>query len=275
MYQLVVVACCKNEGLYIKEWIEYHSLIGVEHFYIYDAATDNTRDILEPYVKNGTVTYIEWKVYPAQVPAYHNFVFQRRGMSANWAAFIDLDEYIVLKDSDSLTGFLKDYDRVDIAGLAIGWSIFGSSGHVTRPEGLIIENYTKCVDYTLNKERFTKVIVRPNKIAYVDDPHFLKSKSNCRIVREDHVPLNFGDHHHRLTTDFPVQRVQLNHYFCKSFSDFQGKIARRGPDGGGRFFEEFANCNATANAVEDTVIQKYIPELRRRMYDTTKGLSIL
>ncbi len=272
MHNLVVVACCKNESLYIKEWIEFHTLIGVEHFYIYDAASDDTKEVLEPYIQRGLVTYIEWKIYPAQIAAY-NFVFQRRGMFANWAAFIDLDEYIVPK-TGNLPGLLRDYDRVDIAGLAIGWTIFGSSGHITRPVGLITETYTKCVDYTIHKERFTKCVVRPHKISLVDDPHIFRPKSASNIVREDYKTIKFGEHHHRDGTDFPVNAVQLNHYFCKSFSDFQGKIARRGPDGGGRNFEEFANCNATANGVEDLNIQRFVPDLRRRMYER-KNLSVL
>lgn len=272
MFNLVVVACCKNEGPFIKEWIEYHSLIGVEHFFIYDAATDDTRAVLEPYIKNGLVTYIKWTVYPAQVSAYNNFVFARRGMDANWAAFIDLDEYIV-PVSERMTDLLAFYDRPEIAGLAIGWSIFGSSGHITRPEGLITENYKRCVDYKIYPERFTKGIVRPFRVSYVDDPHIFRPKTRTKMVREDGKEIQFGEHHHK-EGDFPVRKLRINHYFCKSFSDFQGKIARRGPDGSGRYFAEFAACNKTANAVEDDIIQQFVPELRRRMYEG-KGLSVL
>jgi len=31
---LSIVAIVRNEGTYIKEWIEYHRMLGVEHFYI-------------------------------------------------------------------------------------------------------------------------------------------------------------------------------------------------------------------------------------------------
>ena len=44
---LSVVAIAKNEAPYIKEWIEYHKLVGVERFYFYDnGSTDNTREVL-------------------------------------------------------------------------------------------------------------------------------------------------------------------------------------------------------------------------------------
>ncbi|GMO23401.1 MAG: hypothetical protein Ta2B_02600 [Termitinemataceae bacterium] len=42
--ELSIVAIVKNEASYIKEWIEYHRLVGVDRFYIYDDnSTDNLR----------------------------------------------------------------------------------------------------------------------------------------------------------------------------------------------------------------------------------------
>lgn len=263
IHNFVVVACCKSEAPFIKEWVEYHLTIGVEHFYIYDGASDYTRAVLEPYIQKGLVTYIEWKIYPAQVAAYKNFIVDRHGMDANWAAFIDLDEYIV-PVNERMSDLLAFYDQPQIAGLAIGWTMFGSNGHVERPTGLITENYTKTIDYRIYKERYTKGIVRPFRVSYVDDPHIFRPKTRTKMVREDLKEIKFGEHWHRVG-DFPVNKLTINHYFCKSFSDFQGKISRRGPDGSGRFFEEFARFNSIANEVEDKRIQRFIPELRRRM----------
>lgn len=262
-HQLVIVAVCKNEAPFIKEWMEYHLILGVEHFYIYDATTDNTKEILEPYIAAGYVTYIKWTIYPAQCPAYNDFIFGRLGMDAQWAAFIDLDEYIIAEGDFKL--LLQEYDRSDIAGLQIGWSLFGSNGHITRPEGLITENYIKCVDCTKFPERYTKGVVRPFRVIYLDDPHVFRPKSFCRMVREDYKEVNFGNHWHR-EGDFPVKRFRINHYVTKCYDDFQGKIARGGPDGGKRKQEEFEAFNSTANGVVDLRIQKYVPELRRRMY---------
>ena len=48
--------CCmyKNEALYLAEWIEYHRIIGVDHFYLYDNLSDDYHEaILEPYIRAG------------------------------------------------------------------------------------------------------------------------------------------------------------------------------------------------------------------------------
>ena len=58
-YELAIGAITKNEGPYIKEWIDYHILVGVQKFYIYDnESTDDTAKILKPYIKKGIVEYV-------------------------------------------------------------------------------------------------------------------------------------------------------------------------------------------------------------------------
>ena len=33
---LAIAAIMKNEGLYLKEWLDFHILVGVDKFYLYD-----------------------------------------------------------------------------------------------------------------------------------------------------------------------------------------------------------------------------------------------
>ncbi|MBR7025230.1 MAG: glycosyltransferase family 2 protein, partial [Selenomonadaceae bacterium] len=47
LYDLAVVAIFKNEGHYLKEWLDYHLFAGVEHFYLYNNnSTDNYEEVL-------------------------------------------------------------------------------------------------------------------------------------------------------------------------------------------------------------------------------------
>jgi hypothetical protein len=51
---MTICAVFKNEGSYIEEWLDYHLCAGVDHFYLFDhRSTDNSVDIVEPYVKAG------------------------------------------------------------------------------------------------------------------------------------------------------------------------------------------------------------------------------
>lgn len=60
-FRLVACTMLRNEAAYVREWIVYHLLVGVEHFYLYDNdSTDNTAEVLAPFVAKGVVTYRRW-----------------------------------------------------------------------------------------------------------------------------------------------------------------------------------------------------------------------
>jgi hypothetical protein len=58
---------------------------------------------------------------------------------ARWLAFIDIDEFLYAKEDDSLLNVLRRYEQ--FPGVAVNWLMFSSSGHILKPEGLVIENY--------------------------------------------------------------------------------------------------------------------------------------
>ena len=63
LYDLAVVAIMKCEGHYVKEWLDYHLLAGVDHFFIYDNdSPDNQREVVQPYVgrRNCHVHRLSW-----------------------------------------------------------------------------------------------------------------------------------------------------------------------------------------------------------------------
>src|SRR5436190_22744853 len=60
-YNLAVCAMFQNEARFLKEWLEFNILIGVEHFYLYNNySTDNYLEILQPYIDAGIVDCIGW-----------------------------------------------------------------------------------------------------------------------------------------------------------------------------------------------------------------------
>ena len=57
LYDLAVTAIFKNEGRYLKEWLDYHLFAGVEHFYLYNNdSSDNYAEVLAPYIEKNLVT---------------------------------------------------------------------------------------------------------------------------------------------------------------------------------------------------------------------------
>ena len=103
-HYLSIAACVKDEGRYLREWIEYHLWAGVDHFYIYDnGSTDNTKEALETCMQRGIVTYHYWvrgeRLYKnkQQVQVYNDAVVRYKHCT-KWLAIIDADEFMALSE---------------------------------------------------------------------------------------------------------------------------------------------------------------------------------
>ena len=243
-HTLSVVAIMKDEGPYLQEWIEYHRIIGVDKFYLYNnGSTDDTAKILKPYVRAGVVELIDWPGEAQQLNAYADWL-EKYKYDTKWAAIIDLDEYIVPIKHDSIIDVL-DAQSPRMSQFIMHWMMFGSSGHNTKPDGLIIENY----------------LMRAKK------PHYhYKAIVNPRLV--------YGLHVHK---HYPVKRtiyanikdVQINHYFCKSWQEYSMRAGRgcafHGQQAGeARYTRAFFDSRDT-NDVKDTTICRFLPLLRQRV----------
>ena len=98
----------KNEAPYIREWITYHRIVGVEHFYIYDnESEDNLKEVLQPYIDARVVTYIYFPGCLKQKAAYNNAIKCFKN-ETKWIAIIDIDEFIVPIKTEKIIDALNE-----------------------------------------------------------------------------------------------------------------------------------------------------------------------
>ena len=229
------IACIvKNEEVYIAEWIEFHMLVGVERFYIFDnGSTDNTKNVLMPYIEKGIVIYINYPGRAAQVNAYNDALSLAR-KNTKWLAFIDADEFIVPVKQDDVRSVLKEFDNEPALG--INWIVYGPCGHQHKPEGLVINNYKKTFADRNNEFNCRiKSIVQTKQTKCMITPHVGIYKK-CRFaVDENHRDI-FGAAAYvedgRACTFFnSTEKIRLNHYWTKSLDELKIKCSRGYPDG--------------------------------------------
>src|SRR5438309_11534779 len=123
-----------NEAFYLREWIEFHRLVGVERFFLYDnESTDDHLEVLGPYIEDGMVVLHQWPMRPGQLPAY-NHCLAKHGDESRWIAFLDLDEFLFSPTLRPLPELLAEYEQHP--AVVVNWMMFGTSGHLTRPPGL-------------------------------------------------------------------------------------------------------------------------------------------
>lgn len=111
--KIIFSTLVKNEDNYIKQWIDYHHQLGVDHFVIYDNSqasdadswcscetSSNLSHVLKSYIKNDLVTLINWP-YPKRIQGGHvvGQVTQQNHCLYNfkessYIGFFDIDEYL-------------------------------------------------------------------------------------------------------------------------------------------------------------------------------------
>ena len=227
-YNISFVACVLNEARYIEEWIEYHRLVGVDKFYIFDnGSTDNTRELLQKYIDQGIVEYEAFPGKGKQLDMYYAGLKKCR-KDSKYVGFIDLDEFVVPADnSKSLVDVLDErFAHFDnMAVLSINWLVFGSSGHKTRSDGLVIENYLNRAEYDSTTNRLLKFIANPRLIkGCLTSPHFayLRNK-DVKQLNEKGIEIDspWNDYPNN-TYDY----IRINHYYGKSEEDCKAKFNR-------------------------------------------------
>ena len=266
-YQVSVCAIFKDEAPYIKEWIEFHKIVGVEHFYMYNNfSSDNYMDVLSPYIEKGDVTLIDWPVPQGQMKAYKDCIEKYKD-ETQWIGFIDLDEFVCPNKVDTITEFLMPFKKR--SAVIIYWRYFGSSGLIDRDRNsLVIESFKsswykyadigKCF---YNTDYDCDVDMKGNECMH----HYCWAKNkNFKLP-----PVNVFDKicifgFHPVKT--AIMPIQINHYLLKSYNEFKQKKSK-----GDVYFEfnphdeEYFNYHEHYSQSADFHILRYVSKLKIRM----------
>lgn len=219
-----LAACCilKDEDPFIMEWLTYHSLIGVEHFFIYDNESKNPlakNPLMEKFDAQGKITLLDSPGQAMQLPSYTHCL-QNFGPLAKWIAFLDLDEFICPAEGSDIRPMLAAYE--DYAALGLNWKCFSSGGHISSPKGLVIKNYReRFLEETIHNLHI-KSIVQPDKVNEAHTPHSFYPNDGEMAVNVNFRPIARG------MAMIPIcwEKATVHHYILKSQQDAQRRIER-------------------------------------------------
>jgi hypothetical protein len=254
---LSVTAIVKNETPYIAEWIEYHLLAGVQRFYIYDnESTDNLREFLDPYIREGVVEYLLFPGKRRQVAAYNDAI-RRYKYASFWLAFIDIDEFLVPVSAASIPELLRDFE--DVPGIEINQVLYGSGGRRHKESGLVMERFKDHSLYSLYSNKGVKSIVNPRYVAYMPTAHIAEYFGSGTYSVDTHKHKNL-----RSSLERPAlhDRIRINHYGTKSLEEFASRIELGRASSPGTlsldvFYERDHN-----EIKNDTIMDAYIPTVK-------------
>ncbi|MBV6646819.1 MAG: glycosyltransferase family 92 protein [Cyclobacteriaceae bacterium] len=251
----------KNETPYIKEWLDYHLLVGVDHFYLYDQdGGEEVRELLKPYEDAGHVTRHLWTKYDGTKYDGPTKWYQRNKnhmgfahcaehyrQDFQWVMKIDVDEFLYPTDeSDSILPWLQGIDAKKIKGCSLPRINFGNNGHETQPKGDILDSYIRREQSPSDhKDLANGDFLNNNRFAY--SAHWWHYKW-----------YKFG----KMLKPEEIDGIRVNHYYTKSKEEYLGRqnISRGRPKTEEGFYQKNEGCNE----VIDEGMLKFVDKLKAK-----------
>lgn len=272
---MAVTTIIKNEAVYLSEWLEFHRLLGVDLFIIFDdGSEDYPENTLRSFIEEGILvllnaievlpTSCSRKARSSMHPHCHcqeaaiEYARQLVKGKYRWFAAFDVDEFLwVPKNQGSTMPSLKEtlqtnFEDFDV--ININSTVWGDNNIISKQkmEGpLVIESFLKRANTNISSDAFLyndrfghKSIVNPDRVqkAMIHFPICF----NCKIIQ--------------LATLRPDLR--MNHYQYKSKEDQLEKARKQGNS----MYDISPDRSKIMNEIFDDSILYLLDPLRKSMY---------
>ncbi|MFZ4099758.1 MAG: glycosyltransferase family 92 protein [Chlamydiia bacterium] len=284
---IAIATMIRNETPYLKEWVEYHRLLGVSKFWLFDNnSSDHPEWLLNEEIASGLIEILPLPsrhpchVFPTsdQRDAYHIANGKAFGVF-DWIAFIDVDEFIVPMRDRGLPECLARY--TDAGAIFVNWRCFGTNQVERIPAGEPILPYlTACSLKAHPSNCVGKTICRPTHFAYTVgnwSPHHVSIKSESpyyngsgQIMRNCFGEQfeNPGVHEDRF--------IRINHYVQRDEYYFRTRrlenprITDNTPQARADYFAVLMEQHESYNAISDfkilDLIRKQFPQAWKNLW---------
>ncbi|KAI9125198.1 hypothetical protein K1719_003814 [Acacia pycnantha] len=219
-HELCACTMVWNQASALREWIMYHSWLGVERWFIYD---NNSDDDIEKVVhdldiQGYNVSRQTWPWIKTQEAGFSHCALRARD-ECKWVGFFDVDEFFYFPNEfhhqfgnyipgeNSLKSVVANLSSSKIAEIRTACHSFGPSGLRMPPKRGVTIGYT-C---RLQSPERHKSIVRPD----------LLDTSLLNVVH--HFQLRNGYKYQNM----PESTAMINHYKYQVWETFKAKFFRR------------------------------------------------
>ncbi|GFH56420.1 hypothetical protein CTEN210_12896 [Chaetoceros tenuissimus] len=262
-----VAICAIQKGSlpFIDEWIDYNLAIGFDKIYIYDNSPDFE---LQEWYENRNKTYIDITHFPGEVKqkaAYQACISKIKWEmdekpKHTWIAFIDVDEYIVLKKHDHIIDLLEDTTKVsNVGGLALNWYMFGFHNQIKYKPLPLTKRFQMREKGT---NQHVKVIVRTDMMGNgggMRNPHCYRYSNNSiatvdtngkRLIEEPWF-----------NVDGPSDVAVIHHYYTKSLEEYVSRCGR------GRAGQKQNKAKDPSCRSEEEILEEWQREMKESVFD--------
>lgn len=238
---------------YLLEFINYYSMIGIEHFYV---NVNNVGTEVEDLLSGFTNVSIE-RHEVGQIES--NRILANRAMNeSQWLLVCDDDEYVVPYKDKNLKDFIQRVAPGYVDEIVLSGYNFGNSGYHTKTEDSVINRFRFRSVHSTN----TKSIFRPCSILPTEDNNHSWHVVGD-IVDETGAVLNKNFRtKYEFCYDFTCNDCWINHYIIKSTEECKKRYQSKFDYDSKETLKKFMQAN-NENDIYDNRILKLIERIQR------------
>jgi len=277
------VALCviaKNENLYIKEFVEYYKNLKIKKIYLYDNNDingENFNTILYSYISSEFIKIknIRGKS-EIQLFAY-NDCYQRYLNEYSWFIFLDVDEFLFIKNNKTISNFLSDDRFSNCNTIFINYNEYGDSDLLKYDNRSIFKRFTQSRYITCGKS-ITRGGIKNARIS-IHKPLYINNYCNSKGESEELYKNEI------FTSKIIVDSAEIKHFITKSLEEFCQRLVKGWPSikkfskGYYKFVEDriryYFNINKITeykyNILKSFIInENYLNELKFKLKESKK-----
>jgi hypothetical protein len=219
---IALCAIVRNEIRSLVEWLAHYKALGFDGFLIYDNASDDgTSEALAALDAAGELVHLDWPHEMGARPQRLAYEHARKHSDADWLAFFDADEFLILHHDASVADFLSRLGP-EVAAVAVNWIVFGSGGEQVYRALPVTERFTDALPPEAAESHTVKAIGRRARLASTGIHRV--GVAAGRYVTPSGLDAVFTGLTAVRAPDVAV--AALHHYAVKSLEEFAEKRAR-------------------------------------------------
>jgi hypothetical protein len=225
------ICTIQKGGLYyVDEFVDYHLALGFKTIYLYDNSDDLE---LQEWSLRRNPAQVVVQHFPGmaqQLPAYSHCARRiKEDDSHAWIAFIDIDEFIVLKGDEPghIMDLLNTVDS-EAGGLSLNWVFFGSSHQrsytpapLTKRFQMRESDVNMHVKTIARTSMWSKTARHSHNQQYEGDATSVDTRGH-RVGLGSVGPRN----HDAFNPEGPSDIAVIHHYHTKSLEEYRARCKR-------------------------------------------------
>lgn len=277
--KISIISQFRDEAKYLKEWIEFHLLVGVDNFYLTNhLSVDNYLEVLQPYIDKGIVKITDLLI---DVNVGENSFKNEQGLvnhsipiinkqikesDSNWVIYLNVDEFLYPTEEDNIKDVIKKFDP-KVGQIGVNWRLMGNSNYKLNDGELITEKLTKC-KFKDNKgpefdhQRHTKSLIKKESFIHLPSVHYGIIKQNYLHVDTLGNPNNIESDKYRTKIQV-LDNLVINHYQFRDLEYTETKINMYKV--WGRKYDDEEAYKNLYNDEDNFEIYRFLPKLKENM----------